>query len=93
MGLADVLSFLGEFNDALRVVLEAQKTHKDFAEVEYRLVGLFFVLNKEKYALTHLISAMKIDYDYHTILNELYPIAYENTKIQKLLTAYKKATE
>jgi tetratricopeptide (TPR) repeat protein len=93
MGLADVLSFLGEFNDALRVVLDAQKTHKDFAEVEYRLVGLFFVLNKEKYALTHLISAMKIDYEYHTILNELYPIVYENTKIQKLLTAYKKATE
>jgi hypothetical protein len=56
-------------------------------------VGLFFVLNKERYALTHLISAMKIDYEYHTILHELYPIVYENVKIQKLLTAYKKATE
>jgi tetratricopeptide (TPR) repeat protein len=93
MGLADVLSFLGEFNDALRVLLDAQKTYKYFAEVEYRLVGLFFLLNKEKYALTHLISAMKIDYEYHTILNELYPIVYENVKIQKLLSAYKKANE
>jgi hypothetical protein len=36
---------------------------------------------------------MKIDYEYHTILNELYPIVYENVKIKKLLTAYKKAAE
>jgi tetratricopeptide (TPR) repeat protein len=93
MGLADVLCFLGEFNDALKVVLDAQKIHKDFAEVEYRLVGLFFILNKEKYAFSHLIKAMKIDYDYHPILNELYPIVGDNLKIQKLLTDYKKAIE
>ena len=93
MGLTDVLSFLGEFNDALRVLLSAQKTHKNFSEVEYRLVGLFFILNKEKYAFTHLVSAMKIDYDYHIILNELYPIVFENTEVQKLLKNYKKATE
>ena len=93
MGLTDVLSFLGEFNDALKVLLSAQKTHKNFSEVEYRLVGLFFLLNKEKYAFTHLISAMKIDYDYHIILNELYPIVFENTDVQKLIKNYKKAIE
>jgi tetratricopeptide (TPR) repeat protein len=93
LGLVDVLSFSGEFNDALKVILEAQKIHKDFAEVEYRLVGLFLILNKEKYALSHLIKAMKIDYDYHTILNELYPIVCDNLKIQKLLMDYKKAME
>jgi tetratricopeptide (TPR) repeat protein len=93
MGLVDVLSFLGAFNDALKVLLAAQKTHKNFAEVEYRLVGLFFVLSKEKFAYTHLISAMKIDYEYHIILNELYPIVFENAAIQKLLVDYKKATE
>ena len=76
-----------------RVLLSAQKTHKNFSEVEYRLVGLFFILNKEKHAFTHLISAMKIDYDYHIILNELYPIVFENIEVQKLLKNYKKATE
>ena len=93
MGLTDVLSFLGEFNDALKVLLLAQKTHKNFSELEYRFVGLFFILNKEKYAFTHLISAMKIDYDYHIILNELYPIVFENIEVQKLLKNYKRATE
>ena len=36
---------------------------------------------------------MEIDYDYHPILNELYPIVSNNLKIQKLLTDYKKAIE
>ncbi len=93
VGLADVLSFLGEFNDALQVLIKAQKMYKNFAEIEYRLTGLFFILNKEKYAFTHLINGMKIDYNYHVILNEIYPTVFENKKIQKLLTVFKKAME
>ena len=93
MGLTDVLSFLGEFNDALKVLLKAQKTYQNFAELEYRFVGLFFLLGKEKYAFTHLTSAMKIDFDYHIILNELYPTVFENTDVQKLLKKHKKAIE
>lgn len=93
MGLADVLSFLGEFNDALKVILDSRKVYKDFAEVEYRLAGLFFILNKEKYAFTHLINGMKIDYDYNIVLKELFPTVHENEKIQKLMQNFKKATE
>lgn len=93
VGLTDVLSFQGEFNDALKVLLKAEKLHKNLAEIEYRLVGLFFILNKEKYALTHLINGMKINYDYHTVIKELFPFVYENIEIQKLLSNYKKAVE
>ena len=93
IGLVDVLSFLGEFNDALKMLLKAQKIYKDFAEVAYRLSGLFFILNKEKYGFNHLITAMKIDYEYHTILNEIFPTVYDKPKVQKLLKDYKKAME
>jgi tetratricopeptide (TPR) repeat protein len=91
IGLTDVLSFLGEFQDAISVLLRAQKTYKKIAEIEYRLTGLFFVLNKEKYGFHHLISGMKLDYEYHIILKELYPTVFENKKIQKLIANYKKA--
>jgi len=33
MGLTDVLSFLGEFNDAIHTLIKAQKIYKDSAEV------------------------------------------------------------
>ncbi len=93
ISLCDVLSFLGEFNDALNILYKAQKNYKDFAEIEYRLAGLFFILNKEKYGFNHLIAALKIDYDYHSILNELYPTVYDFQKVQKLLRDFKKAME
>jgi tetratricopeptide (TPR) repeat protein len=93
IGLTDVLSFLGEFEDAISVLLRAQKTHKKLAEIEYRLTGLFFVLNKEKYGFHHLTAGMKLDYEYHIILKELYPTVFENKKVQKLIVNYKKALE
>ena len=93
IGLTDVLTFLGEFNDAINTLYKAHKIYNNFAEIEYRLAGLFFILNKEKYGFTHLIAALKIDYDYHTILNELFPIMNDNEKVQKLLINYKKAME
>lgn len=93
IALVDVLCFLGEFNDAVAILFKAQKIYKNFAEIEYRLAGLFFVLGKEKYGFNHLIAAMKIDYDYHSILNELFPTVYDKPEVQKLLKDFKKACE
>ena len=93
IALTDVLSFLGEFNDAVAVLFKAQKSYKNSAEIEYRLAGLFFVLNKEKYGLNHLIAGIKIDYDYHVILKEIYPTVFDNKKVKKFLRDYKKAIE
>jgi tetratricopeptide (TPR) repeat protein len=90
IALTDVLSFLGEFNDAITVLYNGQKRHKNFAEIEYRLAGLFFVLNKEKHGLNHLVAAMDIAYDDHVILKETFPSVFDNEKIQKLLIDYKR---
>jgi tetratricopeptide (TPR) repeat protein len=93
IALVDVLSFLGEFNDAISVLFDAQKTYKNFAEIEYRLAGLFFVLNKKNYGFNHLIVGLNLDYEYHTILKEIYPTVLDNKKVQKLIVDFKKATE
>lgn len=93
IGLADVLCFLGEFNEAFSVLFRAHKYYSNSAEIEYRLAGLFFILNKEKYGTSHLIAAMKIDYDYHTVLKEIYPTVMDNLKVQNLILNYKKAME
>ena len=93
IGLADVFSFLGEFNDAIMILIKAQKKYKKVAEIEYRFAGLFFLVDKEKYGFTHLIEALKIDFEYHLILKEVYPIVFENKKVQQLLRDFKKTME
>ncbi|MCG1037009.1 tetratricopeptide repeat protein [Polaribacter sargassicola] len=89
IGLSDVLFFIGEFERSLRVLIKAKKIHEKAAEIEYRLAGLFFTFSKEKYSMNHLIAAMKIDYEYSIVLNDLFPVFYENKKVQNLLNDFK----
>ncbi|MCF2874104.1 MULTISPECIES: tetratricopeptide repeat protein [unclassified Tenacibaculum] len=90
IALTDILLFLGEFNEALKVLIKAKKIYKEFAEVEYRLCGLFMILDKEEYSLTHLKNALAIDYEYHLIIKELYPSVYEKERVQKIISNHKK---
>ena len=50
-------------------------------------------LFKKDDALNHLIKGMKINYGQHIIINELFPLVFQNPEIQKLVLNYKKATE
>ncbi len=93
VGLVDVLSFLSEFDHAIKVLFDAQKNYKNFAEIEYRLAGLFFVLSKRNYAFNHLIEGLKIDYEYHIVLKELFPSVFQDEEIQQLCINFKKASE
>ena len=52
-----------------------------------------FVFDKDNFGFAHLITAMHIDYEYHMVLNELFPTVYENPKVQKLLVDFKTALE
>ncbi len=93
IALSDVLAFIGEYNDALAVLFTAQKIYKKFAEIEYRLAGLFFILSKENHGIAHLKNGLAIDFEYHSIIKELYPTVFEHPRVQKLLADFKKAME
>ena len=93
IALSDILLFIGDYQDALKVLFSAQKKYKEFAEIEYRLAGLFFLQDKESYALSHFINGLKIDYDYHIIFQELFPTVFSNFRLQKLLEKFKKVRQ
>ena len=91
--LSDLLMFVGDFNAAFEVLTIAQDSHKNSAEIEYRLSGISLVFDNEKDGLTHLLNGLKIDFNMHTVLKELFPAVLVNTKVKELLFNYKKAME
>ena len=93
IALADVLFFLGEIEDALAVIIKAKIDYKEFAEVEYRLFGLFFLVGKKDVSLLHLKNGLAIDFEYHSIIAEIYPSVFEDDKVQEIIQNYKRATE
>ncbi len=84
IALTDILQFLGDFNDAIQVLLKGKELYKDFAEIEYRLGGLYFLTQQETIGFKLLKSAVEIDYDYHTTFKELYPSVFELQNVKKL---------
>ena len=74
IALTDVLHFIGDFDDAIKVLLRAKELYEDFAEIEYRLSGLYFLTQQEQQGLTLLENALIIDFDYQKIIKDLYPV-------------------
>ncbi len=89
IALADVLLFLGDFDDALVIMAKARLLYKNFAEIEYRLCGLFMISGKESLSIKHLKSALLIDYNSKTILKELFPSVSSNILIEETIFKFK----
>ncbi len=85
VALIDVLHFLGDYNDALRVLKKAKSFYTDFAEIEYRLSGMNFLVQDDKKGLRYLKNALKLDYEYHLIMKELYPSVFDKEPVIALL--------
>ncbi len=85
LALVDVLHFIGEFKDALKVLNKAKKMYKDFAEIEYRLSGMNFLLQNDTSGIRYFKNALKLDYEYHQVIKELYPTIFDKTAIVELL--------
>ena len=85
IALSDLLILLEHFNDAVDVLHKARKLHETHAEIEYRLSGLFFILSKPTHGTAHLALGMKIDYEYHAVIKELFPLVFQRQDVQQLL--------
>lgn len=89
VGLADVLCFLGDFEDALTNLLKAKNYFKDFAEIDYRLSGLYFKFKNYEKGAANLKQALSVDYGYHSILKELFPEVYNMQMVQDIILEFK----
>ena len=89
VGLSDVLCFLGEFEDALTNLLKAKLFFDDFAEIEYRLASLYFKFKNYPKGTLHLNAALSIDFEYHSIIKELFPEVYSLQKVKDIIAQFK----
>jgi len=85
VALADVWMTVGDFETALITLIQAKKQHHNFAEIEYRLGCLLYVLDKKEEAYLHLKSALTLEFDYHVIMSDLYPVVFEDLEVKRMI--------
>ena len=85
----DILQYLGEFDAAINTLLQSSEYFPEEFEVEYRLAGLYFMLNETEKGIFHLCNGLRQNYNSKNIIEKLFPIVWENEIFQDCITKYK----
>jgi tetratricopeptide (TPR) repeat protein len=86
----DILQFLGEFDVAVQTLLQACEYFPDEYEIEYRLAGLYFILQDTEKGSFHLNNGLRLSFKNRSILEELFPVVWERKMVQDNIAKYKK---
>ena len=86
----DILQFLGEFESAIQTLLQASEYFPEENEVEYRLAGLYFMVQDTTKAKFHLSNALRLNFDNYIILEDLFPVVWTRKMVQNYIAKHKK---
>ncbi|WP_396196915.1 tetratricopeptide repeat protein [Flavobacterium sp.] len=84
----DVLQFLGEFETAIEILLEATNLFPEEYEIEYRLAGLYYLINESIKGNFHLHNGMRLNFTNRTVLKDYFPVVWERTEIQQQIAKF-----
>lgn len=90
LNIFDALFIIGDYKQALSILLKAKDIYMLSAEIEYRLCGTYFMLNEKKSTVEALANALSIDFEKRYILNLLFPKFYNSSRVQKLIAEFEK---
>lgn len=90
ISMVDLLIFMGDFEAALDVLLEAGELYNGFAEVEYRFFVLYYVLDKKIYSYIHLQKGLTIDFEYKEVVKDLVIAVFEAEEIKTIISDFKR---
>lgn len=85
----DILQYLGEFDAAVNTLLQASEYFPEEFEVEYRLAGLYLMLNETEKGIFHLSNGLRQSYKNKNIIEDFFPVVWESQIVQECVTKYK----
>ena len=86
----DVLQFLGEFEACTQTLLLACEHFPEEFEIEYRLAGLYFMINENEKGIFHLSNGLRQNFKKNNIIEKLFPVIWERKIVQDCILKYKK---
>ena len=86
----DILQFLGEFDSAIQTLLQATEYFPEENEIEYRLAGLYFMVQDSTKAKFHLSNGLRLNFDNYILIEDLFPMIWEEKTVQNYIAKHKK---
>jgi tetratricopeptide (TPR) repeat protein len=86
----DILEYLGEFDSAIQTLLQASEYFPEENKVEYRLAGLYFMIQETTKAKFHLSNGLRLNFDNYIIFKDLFPVVWARKMVQNYIAKHKK---
>jgi len=86
----DILQFLGEFESAIQTLLQASEFYPEENEVEYRLAGLYFMIQDTTKAKFHLSNGLRLKFDNYILIEDLFPVVWTKKTVRNYIDKHKK---
>ncbi len=86
----DILQFLGEFETAIQTLLQASEYFPEEYEVEYRLAGLYLMLQDTTKGKFHLSNGLRLNFKNRMLLEHLFPTVWDMKLVQKAIEKHAK---
>lgn len=80
---ADLLIVMQEFEIAVDALEQAKEFHPENPEVQFRLAGLYFMINEGYKAYSFLNTALQINPEFSIIIEELFPSIYRRPSVRQ----------
>jgi tetratricopeptide (TPR) repeat protein len=87
----DILQFLGEFDSAIQTLVQAAEYFPEQYEVEYRLAGIYYMLQQNEKGKIHLNNGLRLNAKNRTVLQELFPVVWDRKIVQNVITKHLKS--
>lgn len=81
----DILQNLGEYDAAIHTLLQASEYFPEEFQLEYRLAGLYFAEGDEAKGKFHLSNGLRVSFENHTILENLFPDVWARKDVQEMI--------
>ncbi len=81
----DILQFLGEFDMAIETLLQSTEFFPENFEIEYRLAGLYYMLQKSVKGKFHLYNGLRLSHENHNIIEDLFPVVWLKKTVQNII--------
>ncbi|MEN8186441.1 MAG: CDC27 family protein [Bacteroidota bacterium] len=88
ISFADVLYFLGDYNDALDILYLTDKKDQNNPEILYRFFALNYLINEKPEAFLNLEKALKIDFDHHLLVKDIYSTVFDMDEIKAIIKKF-----
>lgn len=87
----DILQFLGEFDSAIQTLLQASEFFPDEYQIEYRLAGMYYMLQQNDKGKFHLTNGLQLNAKNRTLMAELFPVVWDKKIVQNVISKHVKS--